>query len=330
MKCPACSADNEESKRFCAMCGSTMQPSCHRCGTAYEPGSLLCGECGAELKKAEERLLNEVEPAKASIAFVEKWGREFKSIGWGQEVYEQKIRNRLNEQIQLEEGEAIIFAASSGGWLLWVQSADDTEAAMAHGLAGTNRRLIIWTPEAPDFKLSRFRELRYRDLKEVLELTELRIGKNVQQFDGLIRVSLRGKDEALGILVGRTATAPLLGFLKAASSTSITAAVDRFPGGGSLADSYREGRDMVQKSLLQGLEEVVSKVRLLEREKGEAVAKIEALERQNTEAMAKIRALEREAGELISLISLAGAKVDEILKGEATEETSEPQVVNAP
>lgn len=82
--------------------------------------------------------------------------------------------------------------------------------------------------------------------------------------------------------------------------------------------------------LLKGLEDLVNKVKSLESEKREAVAKIEALERQNLEASAKIRALEREAGELISLISLAGAKVDEILKGGATDGISEPQVVNAP
>jgi len=230
MKCPVCSANNEKSKRFCVMCGSTMQPFCPRCGAASELSSLFCGECGAKLKKAEEKFLNEVKPAKASIDFVEKWVKEFKSIGWGQEIYEQKIRKRLKEQIQLEEGEVIVFAASSGGWLLWVQSADDTEAAVAHGLAGTNRRLIIWTSQAPDFKLSRFRELRYRDLKEVLELTELRVGKNVQQFDGLVSISFREKDETLGMLVGENERAALLGFLKAASSTPISAAVDRLLG----------------------------------------------------------------------------------------------------
>jgi hypothetical protein len=73
---------------------------------------------------------------------------------------------------------------------------------------------------------------------------------------------------------------------------------------------------MAQKSLLQMLEEVASKVRLLERENGEAVA--------------RIRALEREAGELISLISLAETKVDEILKVGAKDKISQPQAVNVP
>ena len=260
--------------------------------------------------------MNEMRPTEASTDSVEKWGGEFRSVGWGQEVYEQKIRRRLKEQIQLEEGEVLVFAASSGGWLVWVQSADDTEARLVHAIAGTSRRLIIWSSKAPDFRLSRFRELRYGDLKEVLELTELRIGKNIQQFDGLISISFREKDEALGVLVGRNATAPLLNFLKAASTTPITVEVDRSLGRGSLADSHGERSDMAQKTLLQMLDDVASRLRLLEREKREIVTRIQALERENSE--------------LISLISLAGAKVDEILKIGANDETSQPRVVNMP
>ena len=73
---------------------------------------------------------------------------------------------------------------------------------------------------------------------------------------------------------------------------------------------------MTQKSLLQMLEEVASKLRLLEREKRDAVTRIQALE--------------REVGELSSLITLAGAKVDEILKVGVNDEMSRPQAVNMP
>jgi len=73
---------------------------------------------------------------------------------------------------------------------------------------------------------------------------------------------------------------------------------------------------MAQKSLLQMLEEVASKVRLLEREKMEAVAKIQVLE--------------REVDALGALISLAGAKVDEILKAGSKDEISQPPAVNPP
>jgi putative FmdB family regulatory protein len=83
-----------------------------------------------------------------------------------------------------------------------------------------------------------------------------------------------------------------------------------------LESPHRERRDMTQKSLLQMLEEVDSKIRLLEREKKEAVAKIQVLE--------------REVDALAALISLAGAKVDEILKVGANDEISQPQAVNPP
>jgi hypothetical protein len=73
---------------------------------------------------------------------------------------------------------------------------------------------------------------------------------------------------------------------------------------------------MAQKSLLQMLEEVAGKVRLLEREKMEAVARIQVLE--------------REVDALAALISLAGAKVDEILRVGAKDEISQPQAVNPP
>ena len=57
---------------------------------------------------------------------------------------------------------------------------------------------------------------------------------------------------------------------------------------------------MGQKSLIQMLEEVASKLRSVEREKAEAVARGQTLE--------------GEVGELRHLVSLASAKVDEILK----------------
>jgi len=97
-----------------------------------------------------------------------------------------------------------------------------------------------------------------------------------------------------------------------------------------LADSDGEGRNMVQKSLLQQMEEVAKKVRLLEREKSEAVARIRTLEREKGEAVATALAFEREVRELASLITLAGEKVEEILNVGANEEISQPQAVNVP
>ena len=97
-----------------------------------------------------------------------------------------------------------------------------------------------------------------------------------------------------------------------------------------LESSHGERRNMVQKSLLQQLEEVASRIRLLEREKSEAVARIRALELEKKEAVATAKALEREVGELASLITMAGEKVEEILKVGANDEISQPQAVNVP
>jgi hypothetical protein len=87
---------------------------------------------------------------------------------------------------------------------------------------------------------------------------------------------------------------------------------------------------MAEKLLLQQLEEVASKIRLLERDKGEAAARIEALEREKNEAVVKTRALEREVGEMAALITQAGEKVDEILKIEASDDVSQPQAATVP
>jgi predicted nucleic acid-binding Zn-ribbon protein len=75
---------------------------------------------------------------------------------------------------------------------------------------------------------------------------------------------------------------------------------------------------MGQSSLIQQIDAVANRIKSLESERGETVAKMKALEREKNEAVAAARALEREVGELSSLITLAGAKVDEILKIGAT------------
>jgi hypothetical protein len=87
---------------------------------------------------------------------------------------------------------------------------------------------------------------------------------------------------------------------------------------------------MAQKSLLQQLEEVASKIKALEREKSETAARMQVLELEKREAVARTQALEREVSELVSLITLAGAKVDDILKVGAKDEISQPQAVNPP
>ncbi|MDM7998599.1 MAG: hypothetical protein QUS33_01010 [Dehalococcoidia bacterium] len=239
-------------------------------------------------------MLNEPEPGKASADLLSKWKREFRAFGWGPENYEHRIRQKLKEPLQLEEGEAVIFAATSGGWLVWVQGAESTEAGLALAIAGTNRRLIIWSSKALDSGLSPFRELRYDSVREAQVLTELRVGMRIHRFSGLIFVSFRDREEKLGIMVaGENERAALMGFLNEAAAMPVTVAAERSPGRGSAADSDGERRHMVHKSLTQGLEEVARKIRLLESEKKEALAKIEALEHDKRQAQATIEALER-------------------------------------
>jgi class 3 adenylate cyclase/tetratricopeptide (TPR) repeat protein len=47
--CPRCSAANEEGRKFCGECGSSLALACARCGAANTPGVKFCGECGAQL-----------------------------------------------------------------------------------------------------------------------------------------------------------------------------------------------------------------------------------------------------------------------------------------
>jgi putative FmdB family regulatory protein len=90
------------------------------------------------------------------------------------------------------------------------------------------------------------------------------------------------------------------------------------------------GLESSHGSLLQQLEEVASRISLLERDKGEAATRMEALEREKNEAVAKTRALEREVGEMAALITQAGEKVGEILKIGANDEISQPPAVSVP
>jgi putative FmdB family regulatory protein len=83
-----------------------------------------------------------------------------------------------------------------------------------------------------------------------------------------------------------------------------------------LVSSHVERRAMPKESLLQMLEDLASRVRLLELEKRQATARAQALE--------------REVGKLAALITLAGEKVEEILKVGANDDVSQPKAVNAP
>src|SRR6516165_96788 len=52
MRCPSCMAENAESRRFCAECGSPLPSQCPACGFENEPAARFCGGCGKLMGQA--------------------------------------------------------------------------------------------------------------------------------------------------------------------------------------------------------------------------------------------------------------------------------------
>ena len=52
MRCPSCMAENAESRRFCAECGSPLPSQCPACGFENEPAAKFCGGCGKPIGQA--------------------------------------------------------------------------------------------------------------------------------------------------------------------------------------------------------------------------------------------------------------------------------------
>jgi class 3 adenylate cyclase/tetratricopeptide (TPR) repeat protein len=52
MKCPQCSEETPEGKRFCANCGATLSRSCTQCGAELLVGKKFCADCGAAVEGA--------------------------------------------------------------------------------------------------------------------------------------------------------------------------------------------------------------------------------------------------------------------------------------
>ncbi len=71
---------------------------------------------------------------------------------------------------------------------------------------------------------------------------------------------------------------------------------------------------MPQQAILQKLDEALSRVRSLERDKEEALNRAKALEQERDEALNRAKALEHETKELRGLIALAESKAEEILR----------------
>lgn len=53
MKCPVCHADQEETQKFCRMCGIKLHLTCSGCGAIVLVNDKFCVECGVELKVQE-------------------------------------------------------------------------------------------------------------------------------------------------------------------------------------------------------------------------------------------------------------------------------------
>jgi class 3 adenylate cyclase/tetratricopeptide (TPR) repeat protein len=54
MKCPKCSADNPETRKFCRECGEKLLLKCPKCNSENLPEDKFCGECGCDLSKSTE------------------------------------------------------------------------------------------------------------------------------------------------------------------------------------------------------------------------------------------------------------------------------------
>jgi hypothetical protein len=78
---------------------------------------------------------------------------------------------------------------------------------------------------------------------------------------------------------------------------------------------------MPQQSILQKLDEALSRVRSLEREREEAFNRARGLEQEKDEALNRVRALEQETKELRGLI--AESKAEEILRPPAAGQAPE-------
>jgi predicted amidophosphoribosyltransferase len=59
VNCPACSAENRDTARFCGDCAAPLvrEATCPNCGSTNPPGRKFCDECGAEIKVLEVKVL---------------------------------------------------------------------------------------------------------------------------------------------------------------------------------------------------------------------------------------------------------------------------------
>ena len=60
MRCPECTTENPDNKRFCRRCGASLLTACPRCDAEILPGDKFCGDCGHDLSLAAQTSRNEL------------------------------------------------------------------------------------------------------------------------------------------------------------------------------------------------------------------------------------------------------------------------------
>ena len=66
MRCPACTTENDESRRFCGQCGASLVGLCPACGFVNRPSDKFCGGCGEAI--ASSSVLDATKPDKVKPA----------------------------------------------------------------------------------------------------------------------------------------------------------------------------------------------------------------------------------------------------------------------
>ena len=57
MECPNCKTNNDEKKKFCTTCGTSLGAVCKRCGRMGKSEDKFCGDCGTALVAASNEHL---------------------------------------------------------------------------------------------------------------------------------------------------------------------------------------------------------------------------------------------------------------------------------
>ena len=61
--CTACGAENDDGRRFCDQCGTSLAPGCPSCGAQNRPEARFCGSCGTALSAASGAVAPGASPA---------------------------------------------------------------------------------------------------------------------------------------------------------------------------------------------------------------------------------------------------------------------------